>query len=127
MIFIPTKTISEWNNFKNSVAYTVSISECYTYSWNTGWWWSCSASCGWGTQTRTVSCQRNDGTTASDSFCTGTKPAVSQSCNTQACPGPYDGGWTNPCDPRCLWKCYNGGSCGCINYSNDPTVVSCYK
>jgi hypothetical protein len=115
MIFIPTKTINEWNSFKNSVAYTVSISECYTYAWNTGWWWSCSATCWWWTQSRVVNCQRNDGTTISDSYCTETKPTATQGCNTQVCPGPYDGwgGWYKSIAeycPRSPWW-YGPDSC----------------
>lgn len=67
----------------------------YTYSYETGSWGACSADCGGGTQTRTVTCRRRDATNASldvqtvaDSFCAAhglTKPAGSQRCNTQAC------------------------------------------
>ena len=48
----------------------------YTYSYATGNWGACSANCGGGTQTRTVTCQRRDATnsnldvqTVADSFC----------------------------------------------------------
>lgn len=46
----------------------------------------CSAS-GGGTQSRTVTCVSSDSPTSSvsDLFCTSTKPATSQGCNTQAC------------------------------------------
>lgn len=57
-----------------------------TYAWSVGGWSSCSASCGGGTQTREVSCKRDDGVVVAESFCTQPKPAQSQSCNTQACP-----------------------------------------
>ena len=67
----------------------------YSYKWSTGNWGTCSAECGGGTQTRTVTCQRYhasnsslDIQTVEDSFCTkavGTKPATSQKCNTQSC------------------------------------------
>ncbi|MDR0651297.1 MAG: hypothetical protein LBG59_08085, partial [Candidatus Peribacteria bacterium] len=57
---------------------------CITYSWSTSNYGSCSASCGGGTQTRTVTCKSSEGTTVADSYC-GTKPAISQSCDTQAC------------------------------------------
>ncbi len=60
----------------------------YSYSWKTGSWSSCSVDCGGGTQTRDVWCERSDGTRVSDSYCSGTKPATSRSCNTQSCPEP---------------------------------------
>jgi len=77
----------------------------YTYSYQTGNWGACSADCGGGTQTRTVTCRRRDATnanldvqTVADSFCAAhglTKPAASQACNTHSCveckgQGTYD-------------------------------------
>lgn len=56
-----------------------------TYSWHTASWGTCSVSCGSGTQSRIVTCQRNDDVAVADSFCTGTKPSASQDCNTQDC------------------------------------------
>ena len=58
----------------------------YAYAWVSTEWNACSLTCGGGTQTRSVICQRNDQTTVADSFCTGTKPIATQSCNSQACP-----------------------------------------
>lgn len=58
-----------------------------TYAWTQSGFGTCSATCGGGTQTQTVGCQASNGTTVSNSFCTGTPPASSQSCNTQACGG----------------------------------------
>ena len=69
-------------------SWTVSppTTQTYSYQWSLGAWGSCSLSCGWGTQKRTVSCIRNDGQGVSDAFCTTVKPVISQSCNTQTCP-----------------------------------------
>jgi len=74
-----------------------------TYSFNYGSWGSCSASCGGGTQTRSASCKRSDGSTVSNSYC-GT-PTTSQSCNTQACAPTYTysfvySGWS-ACSATC--------------------------
>jgi len=61
-----------------------SYSSC-TYSWQYGSWSLCSTTCGTGTQTRSASCLRSDGTTVADSFC-GT-PTLSQTCtDTSGCP-----------------------------------------
>jgi hypothetical protein len=55
-----------------------------TYTAILGSWSTCSATCWWGTQTRSVSCRRDwDSATVSNSYCW--NPASSQSCNTQAC------------------------------------------
>ncbi len=58
----------------------------WTYSWQTDSWGACSEPCGGGSQTRSVWCQRNDGVTVADSYCSSPKPATSQACNTQTCP-----------------------------------------
>ena len=68
----------------------------YSYSWSLGAWGDCSASCGGGSQTRSVTCARNDGVTVDDAVClklVGAKPATSQPCNTQSCIScKYDAG-----------------------------------
>lgn len=52
--------------------------------WLVGGWGSCSASCGGGTQTRTIYCPTGK-------VCYGTVPSSTQSCNTQACWDPNRG------------------------------------
>ncbi|KPA15798.1 A disintegrin and metalloproteinase with thrombospondin motifs 9-like isoform, partial [Candidatus Magnetomorum sp. HK-1] len=66
-----------------------------TYSWKTGNWGNCGSNC---QQTRTVWCERSDGTQSNDSNCSGSKPTTSQNCTSGSC--TYS------------WKTGNWGNCG---------------
>lgn len=85
---------------KPATSQACSTQACPTYSWNTGNWGTCSKTCGSGTQTRTVTCRDGSGGTVSDSYCAGTKPSTSQSCNTHACPTWNSGEWGS-CSATC--------------------------
>jgi hypothetical protein len=65
------------------------IASVYTYSWQSGSWGGCSVSCGGGSQSRQVWCQRSDSTNLGDTTaypgCDTGRPSTSQSCNTQVC------------------------------------------
>lgn len=58
-----------------------------TYAWKTSEFGACSATaCGTqGVKTRTVVCQRGDGVTVADSFCSGTKPSTTEACSAREC------------------------------------------
>lgn len=74
---------------------------CYTYSWSSGSW-STPAGCGTVTQTRSVSCVRSDGTTMSDAYCSGTKPATTQSGTSYAtCTYSFSYGSWGSCSASC--------------------------
>jgi hypothetical protein len=53
--------------------------------WTMSAWGGCTVNCGGGAQTRTVECQASSGIIVTDGYCTTSKPAVMQTCNTQAC------------------------------------------
>lgn len=61
---------------------------CTSYMWIQSGFGPCSASCGGGTQTQTVSCKDNNGNVVTDATCSGTRPASSRLCNVQACAQP---------------------------------------
>lgn len=61
--------------------------------WITGDYGACSATCGGGSQTRTVTCQSETGQVYPDTSCGGTKPSSVQSCNSQSCVQSTNGGW----------------------------------
>ncbi|MCW8966741.1 MAG: hypothetical protein OQK82_08675, partial [Candidatus Pacearchaeota archaeon] len=65
----------------------------YTYDWSElGDWTACSVTCGGGTQTQTIICERSDGTQVEEENCDlDSKPSNSQECNTQICPTCSDG------------------------------------
>jgi hypothetical protein len=52
-----------------------------TYRWVSGAWSTCTLGCAGGSQSHTVVCQREDGVTVNDSYCTTSKPATTQACD----------------------------------------------
>lgn len=107
-------TAGSWLQYKNNAWECFDI---YTYSWDVWSWWSCSSTCGGWTQSRPVNCRRNDGQNVDDSFCTTTKPAVNQACNTNSCPtyGSWSVGSWGSCSQTCsssrtrsVWCNYDG-------------------
>lgn len=100
----------------------------FTYSWITGNPSTCSATCGGGTQARTVSCQRSDWVLVSDSFCTLPKPSETLSCNTQDCPNTLDALVIGFCSYDFGW-CWNTGrmlDAPPIPFDNDTDCYSAY-
>lgn len=114
------KTVVGWKEIKN--IYTKTISgwrPIWVYNWFTGDWSACSASCGGGTQSRSVVCQRNDGVPKPDLFCSDiVKPASQQVCNSQPC-GELTTRFTD-----CTYCCPQWGSCSSNTlYMNLETPV----
>jgi len=57
-----------------------------TYGWSLSGWSSCSASCGSGLQTRTVTCLSSSNAAVADAYCSAAvKPVVTQSCSAGSC------------------------------------------
>lgn len=94
-------------NTSTQTMFTVAVPGCDSPSpvanWVAGEWGACSASCGGGTQTRSVQCINYRGEAVADSNCSGAKPAPTQACNTQACPtsGPWTVGAWSTCSASC--------------------------
>ena len=74
-------------------------------AWTAGPWGVCSNTCGSGTQTRSVICERVDSLTVNDSFCDpATEPSDTQACTSfSSCTYSWEiGGWgacSGVCDP----------------------------
>ena len=114
-LFIPTNSCLEWDQFLANLPEGVTILGCYTYSWKTGSYGSCSNSCGSGTQSRSGWCERSDGTTVADSSCAGTKPTTSQSCtDDNGCTYSWKTGSYGSCSASPYWGSY--GSCSASPY-----------
>lgn len=68
-----------------------------SYNWAPAAWDpTCSATCGYGTQSRNVWCQRSNGDFVLDGLCTGTRPETTQTCSAySACAYTWriDSGW----------------------------------
>nr|DBA14302.1 TPA: hypothetical protein GDO54_005295 [Pyxicephalus adspersus] len=86
---------------------TCSTQTCpQTKSWRIGEWGPCTATCGGGTQTRSVYCISYEGRasqqTVNDAECTAftEKPATQQVCNLRACAKWNTGPWTS-CSTEC--------------------------
>ena len=65
---------------KPAASQSCNTDACSTYNWQTGSWSSCSAACGSGTQSRSVTCKDMSGATVSDGLCSASKPGTTQSC-----------------------------------------------
>lgn len=91
-----------------------------SYAWVSGGWSGCSASCGGGTQTQTVVCQRNDGATVADQFCAGTKPPASQVCNITACEVDH---WVTSGFGACSASCGGGTQTQTVSCQNQNNAV----
>jgi hypothetical protein len=70
------------------------VQQPLTYAWGTSNYGACSAPCGGGTMTRTVTCYDNMNRQVANNLCTATMPPATTSCNTQDCPTTTPGGPT---------------------------------
>jgi hypothetical protein len=86
-----------YRNVNGQQAYSITAQPAYTFSWQSGGW-ATPATCGSTTSTRTVWCQRSDGTTVADASCTGTKPATTQAATDySSCTYSWNStGWSVP-------------------------------
>ena len=93
------------------------VCTAYSYSWQTSNWSACTLSGCSGSQSRTVWCQRSDGSTVASSYCTGSQPAASQTCNAVAGAACTDD--ANACTSD---YCNGTGSC---SHPALPDLTSC--
>jgi hypothetical protein len=102
---------------------SVSKTSTDSFQWLSGTWSACSVNCGGGNETRTVSCLNNLGQTVGNSLCSDVvMPAISQSCNMQAC---LTYNWHASGFGQCSVSCGGGGTQGqtvVCQASNGTTV-----
>lgn len=84
---------------------TCNTGACDTYAWVTGRFSTCSASCGGGTQTRSVTCASASGGAVADTLCSGVRPDTTQTCNATPCTGF---GWVPTAWSTCSVACGTG-------------------
>eukprot|EP00808_Paulinella_micropora_P015551 g8162.t1 len=78
---------SHCSGTKPSTQQACNTAACPEYAWYATLWSSCPVSCGSGTQMRARACRETTSqVVVADANCQGTPPALSQPCNTQACP-----------------------------------------
>ncbi|XP_069805852.1 papilin isoform X2 [Dendropsophus ebraccatus] len=104
---------------------TCSTQPCpQTKSWKVGEWGPCSATCGGGTQTRSVYCLTYEGRASqqavNDAECTAftEKPATQQVCNLRACAKWNAGPWT-----QCSTECGEGIQKRTVNCRTDTGAI----
>ncbi len=85
-----------------------------TYAWRTTAFSACNATaCSLGTQSRSVTCVRNDNTVVVDGFCGGARPVDTQSCtNTAGC------SWATGAFGTCSVRCGGGVSTRAVYCQN---------
>ena len=131
---------------KPSTNQSCNTQPCYTYSWYTWgfwscsaspyWWgfWACSVSCWWWyqyrtcywtswTSYRTVYCMRNDWASVTDWYCSWGKPTTSSSCSLYCSWSSSQRCNTQSCCPS--WYTWNAGYGACIKPTNGNWVVNC--
>ncbi len=80
--------------------------EAQTFSFETSEWSICTRPCGGGTRTRIVSCVNRDNVPVPDDECSGSRPAETESCNTQSCTTEFT--WNSGTFSECSRACGGG-------------------
>lgn len=75
-----------WREWSETRSFDVEPLCSSTASWSVGSWDECSALCEGGTKTRDVECKVSSGNIIAESYCSGTKPSSTSSCNIGPCP-----------------------------------------
>lgn len=108
-------------NSRGSSSFDIKIAAA-DFSWRGSGFGSCNKTCGGGTQTQTVWCQRNDNVLVAEHLCSGRKPETTQSCNAQACP-TYS--WKTSAFGGCSAACGGGTQTrAVVCQSNGGTTVA---
>lgn len=91
-----------------------------TFNWIPGTWSSCSATCGGGTYSRSVTCQNGLNIIVDNSYCTAAQPDTNGSCNTHSC--SYNYSWTSGSWGTCSKSCGGGTQARSLGCKRDDGV-----
>ena len=117
--------INQFSGENGNVVFVLGNNEAVSsisYLWEPRTWSICSVSCGGGVQSRVVDCinsQTNQ--IVGDSFCSGSKPSTSRSCNTQSCSSTESYSWITGSYGSCSVSCGGGTQSRSVSCRNDQT------
>ncbi len=90
------------------------------FNWVPGSWSSCSATCGGGSRSRSVTCQNGLNVIVNDSNCTAAKPNTNGACNSHSC--SYNYTWVSGSWGTCSQTCGGGTQSRSLGCKRDDGV-----
>jgi hypothetical protein len=106
------------------------LAAAVTFAWAEGTYGTCNATCGPGTQTRTVACTGSNGDAGIAADCEGPAPSTTQTCEIQACPATLVFTSSSPSTngyAACSTTCEASAGCSVAGLSCTAVGTMCYQ